>query len=547
MKKKLSCLLLTFALILSSVSLFSCSEEEGTKSESSSRNPMTLTLYVPTYEGTTQSAIAQVETALNKITKQKYNTAIELHAISSDKYEQTVENRINEINEIQTQTEAEKKAAKQAKREAIQRGETVTETELVTEVVETAEEDTVVYPSVTSTQMDLFLIRGYEDFMKYAENSQLSAIDDELNGSAKLIKSYVYPTYLEQATLYDATYAVPNSHPAGEYTYVLINKELCDKYYYDPETMTTLSACRDFILDVGKNSSVTPFLSEVEATGLTYWSPDGSRSILATIILDDSDPTSKLNIRNIFGLKSYCNTVTLMKELKENGYLGSNPDALEFGVGVIKGTAADLEKYGDNYYVNVLAKPRMGQDDIYSAMFAVSAYTKDIKRSMEIMTLINTNSEFRTILQYGVQGVNWEIDEDAEGDEEVIKILNKEYNMKLEETGNVFITYPGEGIPMSYWDAGNQQNLDSILDPLCRFTNPVDDSNKDYFAKLAEESAAIFKEVDAMTSAEFTANIEALKEKVTATDGYFYLTDEKADKYESLAQKYTAYYAQFFG
>lgn len=219
---------------------------------------MTLTLWVPTDENTTAESISQVEAALNKITQAKYSTAIELHAVAYDKYEDQLNARMKSIKEILDQTEAEKKARKEAERAARKRGETLApETTAETEDPNASSGATVneygmTFPSVTSTQLDIFLIKGYDNFKKYSEDLLLSSITDELNGNSKLIKSYVYPTFLDMAQTFNSNYAVPNNPPLGEYTYLLVNKELCDSYYYDIDSMDTLLNCKDFILDVAK-------------------------------------------------------------------------------------------------------------------------------------------------------------------------------------------------------------------------------------------------------------------------------------------------------
>lgn len=556
MKKKLSCLILCILMMLSTVLLCACpaaqtTGEEGEDSEetaaSTSRNPMTLTLWIPTDEDTTSEAISQVEAAMNKITQPKFNTAIEFHAIASDKYEDAVNARMSEIEDIQTRTKEEERAKKEAEREARKKGETIATTEETTETTADASEDvsTVVYPAVTSTQMDIFLIRGYDNFKYYTDEALASSLDDDLNGSSKLMKSYIYPTFLEMATAYDSTYAIPNSHPLGEYTYLLINKELCDSYYYDPESFDSFLACEDFIYDVAQNSDVTPVLGAVDTAGIHYWANDGDYSVLATIIPDEQAYTARLNVRNIFGLRGYIDHTIAMKKMEEAGVVGTDPNEKEFGVGVITGTAEDVAEYEEDYYVNVIRRPRATTDDVFEAMFAVSTYTKDVKRSMEIINLINTDTTFRTLLQYGVEGIHWEIDEESPVNDPYINILSDDYQMNLIETGNVFITYPGEGLPISYWDDGVQQNLDSEIDSLIRFDNYIDAENAEYFEELKEVSADIFKRVSAMTAEEFEASVEELKDEVASTDPYIYLTDDEAEGYESLVMKYSAFYGEY--
>ena len=561
MKKRITCFVLSLLLCISAINLFACSstnkedENKDSKTESYVRNPLTLSLWLPTYEGTSADSIKLVQEELNKITRAQYSTSIELHLIPSDSYETQIEEKMASINEILESTAEKKKQSKNKNAN----NEDTTDTEAAES--EATDPNETTYAPVSSSQMDVFLIRGYGNFMKYAEEGRLSQIDDEINGNAKLIKSYVYPTFIDQATLYGSKVAVANSHPIGEYTYLLINKELCDNYYYDPSEMTSLLDCKDFIEDVGLNDSgVTPLLSEADTTGLRYWSQDGGNSVLASMIMDTDDYTAKLNIRNIFALKPYTRTTIMMKQLKERGFIGNNPDAVDFGVGVIKGNAKDLVKYGivfdedgnivvdeSKYYVNVLAKPRATCEDVYEAMFAVSAYTKDVRRSMEIIQLINTDPQFRTILQYGVENVHWKVDPSSTADDPYITILRDDYKMKLVETGNVFITYPGEGIPMSYWRDGENQNLDSLIDPLIRFTNYVNSTNKSYFDKLTEESAKIFAKVDAMSAEEFENSINDLKSEVEHLDVYSKLTRTKIDDdgFEPLAYKYAEYYVEY--
>ena len=60
-------------------------------------------------------------------------------------------------------------------REARARGETITKAETETAAETVAEESE--FPPVTSTQMDIFLIRGYDKFSQYVEDVQLFPLD----------------------------------------------------------------------------------------------------------------------------------------------------------------------------------------------------------------------------------------------------------------------------------------------------------------------------------------------------------------------------------
>jgi len=528
------CLFLSTAMLLGM--LAGCSSSAGNEedveatadTEESSRISMTLSLWLPTNEGTTEEAIEQTEAAINKLTQAKYDTAIELHAIPRDDYQEAIDARMAEIAKIIEEQEiAAEEKRKKAKELAAQGIETEAETE---EVETTAGEETYVndlgvtvikYPDVADTQMDIFLVQGYENYMRYIEEEQIQQLDSELSGTSKILKTYIYPTFLTLANQ-GGTYAIPNNHAVGQYEYLLVNKELVDKFDYDIKSLNTLLKCQDFIKDMGwlkdngdeALADVTPLLGVVEPANMNYWSVDGEWSIIASQISNTMSYSTKCAPRSIFSTTVYTNTVTLMKELEEAGWVGDGvaDEGEKFAVGIIAGDASIAEKYGEDYHVNIYAKPMMTEDDVFGAMFAVSSYSKSLTRSMEIITYLNTSSDIRTILQYGVEGVHWEKNKD---NPDVIDIISDDYSMELLETGNAYMTYPGEGIPMSQWEYGKAQNLDSISSPYIKFGDSyITDANRTQMNELAALSKSYQERIAAMSAAEFKDSISVFKAEV---------------------------------
>ena len=72
--------------------------------------------------------------------------------------------------------------------------------------------------------------------------------------------------------------------------------------------------------------------------------------------------------------------------------------------------------------------------------------------------------------------------------------------MRLTDTGNVYMTYPGPGRPMSDWDAGKQMNLDMISDPFMKFPGVLTENNKELLEQLVEVSKQYKERLDALTS-----------------------------------------------
>jgi len=167
----------------------------------------------------------------------------------------------------------------------------------------------------------------------------------------------------------------------------------------------------------------------------------------------------------------------------------------------------------------------------------VSEYSKDVSRSMEIITCINTDKELRTVLQYGVEGIHWEYDDPDT--KETISIISDDYKMELSETGNVFMTYPGEGISMEYWDKYLIQNQEAVSSPYIKMPNYFSEENGNL--DLLEEYEALCEEYKErilnVSSENFNAEIKEILAELQSNEVIQKLLDEEDD--DSLISYYT--------
>ncbi len=547
MTKKLISLLLAMIMVLSMFAGCSKDEtEEGGETadtQESERVAMTLSLWLPTDASTTEEAKEQVEAAINKITQAKYDTAIELHLISRDEYKETIDAKIADVQKAT----ADKKAAEEARKKALKnKGQKVEETVETTPPVETTIDELGIavktYPAVADTQLDIFFVSGYDSYSNYAWGDITAALDGELSGNSKILKSYVYPTFFKP--IYDyGTFAVPNNRPVGQYQYLLINKELVDVYDYNISDLSSFLRSKNFIVDIGNQGleDVIPLLGPVEAAGMVYWGADGISnewSLICSQYTSETEYIDSLPPENILD-SSYVSTLKMVKELQDLGYVGDGTlkEGQRFAIGVIPGDPVSISEYEDEYYISLYANPVFDEETIYESMFAVSEYSKDISRSMEIITCINTDKELRTVLQYGVEGIHWEYDDPET--KETISIISDDYKMELTETGNVFMTYPGEGIPMEYWDKYLIQNQEAISSPYIKMPDYFSEENGNL--ELLAEYEALCKEykakIDAVTGEDFNNEIKALLAELQANEVMQKLLDEEDE--DSLISFYT--------
>lgn len=576
MKTKIVSLFICLLMAATSVIMTGCLKEKEIDVEESidaakdkaTRKPMTLNLWLPTYEGTTEEATKAVEEALNIISKYEYNTAIELKFIPTDEYDELLKEKTEDAKKAKQERDRLERERKKALRE--QGISAKKDTDTTEEPIETAIDEFGIsyelYPVAEENQMDVFLVRGYDNFKYYYDNNHLSDITESLNGTCKLIKSFVHPSFIDGCSVDGVTYGIANNHVIGEYTYLLVNKKLCERLSYDHEEFDTLLKCTDFIYDVMENTNVTPMLAPVEYPGIQYWSLDengkfmtGNQkfSLVANMVTDTTGRASP-RAGGVFAIKQFNENMVLMKTVKEHNGFAANPaTATEFGVGVIKCSAGseEITKFEDDYYIKVIDRPRATTEDVYEAVFAVSSYTADSARALEIIQLINTDADFRTILQYGVEGVHWNYVENAE--EKMIERISDDYNMKLIETGNCFITYPDENVGLSYWNDGKQQNLDSMISPYLRFsTFIVEDEYDEKTGERTKEGNSVMLErlnaaceeyynrIQAMSAAEYEEAYPKLAEELANLGAYLDATDDTVST--SLSALYQMHYDEYF-
>ena len=512
MNKRTISLILAF-LMLASMLFTGCSslgggeetEIGGDMVEEASNSAITLSMYVVSAETVEPKTAQKVEDAFNKITKPNFKTQVKLHFATYDEYYEIIEKIVEENLAFAVLEEEHSKALKQAKKNAKAEGvatddawfdafyaanpsyEQFRETEELTGEDTTAEQTELVtiegidnsytlsqvkYPDEKPAQIDILWIDSYERYVEYIEREMIQRLDSELTGASKKLNEYINNELLTWAKWSTSgTYGIPNNVIIGEYTYLLVNKELAKKYSYNPEELTSLTKCADFLADVQKyEPGVAPILGDIYPVNTYYWNIDtttGAINSSTFSILASTTNNRTMNFKgesvglacnNIFKSTEYTEQLKTIQKYKDAGYIAAEGSNDNYAVRVIKGNADLAKIYGEEYQLNVLEYPRVGYEEVFSNMFAVSEYSRSLSRSMQIITYLNTNSDLRNVLQYGVEGEHYKIDDETG---KVVR-LNRDYIMNLESTGNVFMAYPEEDMDLDVWEWGKKQNLDVL-------------------------------------------------------------------------------------
>lgn len=538
MNKKLISLILC-VLMLCSVLLTSCGEEDAAGETETSKATLTMLVVSENqvyYTDAEMAALSAEEKAeveeiqaqyaavteqINKVTKAKYNTALKIYYYTQDQYYEALEtkmtNTVVKNKEAETATKAYKALARAQKKLGV-----TDEVELYhlfeeeypqyiqyiavpAALVEKSEDEALkneeIYPEVDIDQVDIMFIDSYDKYVEYIDAGWLSKLNDSLASSAKKLTSYVYPAFLEAVKIKKGTYAIPNNTIIGEYTSLLVNKAMCDKYS-DIKQIKDLGSALDLIEIVAKyEKDYDPVLynSYDGVTNVHYWSidyteetlDDGSIKREFTINPDKfsclgamyksnyesmTSDTKLYAFNNLFDTEKsseYISQLIALKTIDIEGYRGAENSEKPFAVGVIKGSGEEIAKYEDEYYNVVLEYPVATEADLFGSMFGVSAYTSNLNRSMEILTFLNTDADFRNLFQYGIKETNYRLNADDCAE----RTNENRYVMDILKTGNIFIAYPDADAGMTYKTLENakQQDLEVVTNYSLGFTISSED------------------------------------------------------------------------
>ncbi len=226
-------------------------------------------------------------------------------------------------------------------------------------------------------------------------------------------------------------------------------------------------------------------------------------SILGAMMLDPARRTRggvNLGFESLFtkrsGNDNYHELYATLKDYDYRGFYGT-PDAeknQQAAVFFEKGDAKILQDYkqvmqdvadgkkdengedikgfewnGKTYYVVVAEYPEATEEELYGNMYAVYANSAHLSRAMKVITYLNTNKELRDLLQYGVEDVHYERNDDG-----TVHLLSGHdeygtYRMDIRKTGNCFIASPEESMGADAWKYAKLQNNDSLINPLLGF------------------------------------------------------------------------------
>ena len=579
MNKRIISLLL--ALVMIAACFAGCAKKTDEEAiadtnEAASENAITLAMYLLAEKEVSAEQEEKIEKAVNKITNAKFKIKLDLFYYTEEEYYEALDNS------FKARMEAEENGLIKPPADEESKDDIMIKDELGV--------SHILYPTIDSFQVDIFYVGGYEQFIKYMDFAynddgdtalMYSKIDDQIKGSAKVLEDSISPNLLSyMKSMNNGTYALPTNTDIGEYTYLLINKDVLEKTRYNTTsglaqfTSLTCAATRSVLSQVATSyKQYVPLYSclgedGLAVSGIKYWGVDENgvpttefsalASAYSTSALYGTTASYMSSMDNVMSNSSFVSQLTYLKQYKSYGYFGTEKDFEDGKVAVayMKGTADIPAKYADNYEAVIIENPTLTTEDVYSNMFAVTSYTSSVKRSMDILAYLNTDVTFRNLILYGIEGENYQLVEsdyvDDNGDPYmVVRRLNDNYMMDVAKTGNTFKAYVLEGEDPSLVEFYKIQNNSMKIDLTMGFHYEWQDYkvSAEYLQELRELSARIYQkiaEIDCTDDSTINRDITAIRNEINRQDCIYELAnmpEEDMGKGETTCTLMYAYYS----
>lgn len=355
---------------------------------------------------------------------------------------------------------------------------------------------------------------------------------DVLSETQKVINE----KFWDGVTIDGNVYAIPTNKEIATQLYYLFDSSLVEKYDFDITKVENMEDTEPFLQAVLDGEGYAPTSNDLNWNGLGKdLSLDCVASLSLQVCLDPEDADA--GYRWVYDIPGYQEQMEYIDYLIDNGLMMSDTlDIVDFATtehAMIKqegfpGAEVNWEKtFGKEYDVQPIATPVVTTDSVRGSMNVISATSKNPELAAKVINEVNTNSELRTIFAYGVEGTQWEYNEDGK-----IEFLDgaSDYAVGVYEQGNFFTLPLAVGEPEDKWEQFEELNTTSEESPALGFAPDL----SEYSAELANSSNMLEKHKITTMLANFDdpdTDIAAARKDLESV-GFFDLIDEINRQYE---------------
>lgn len=335
---------------------------------------VTLSLWIPTLATFQDDAVAEVENAINEYMGEKYGIQVDLEYVEIGNFEQAVNLAMT-----------------------------------------TDEVDVTCY----------FTDAG--QFPTLVSNGQLLDITDYFENASDELKNTFTDTEIVASSMDGRMYGLVRKYQYGGHATTVMNKEIVDELGIDAESITTMDQLEEVLYQVHEAYPDIYTLVPQSTSEMTWsWSQICDKTIgLNNYAYADWGSTELKSLFETDGFKEFC---SYTNKWYNDGLI--MPDALSNtmeGTSMVTAGSAfccfhngDIDPL-DQIYPNtvqggIIAPARASAADVGNLQYGISANSAHPDEAFTLLEALYTDSEFATLLAYGIEGEHYVINEEGRAD-----------------------------------------------------------------------------------------------------------------------------------
>ncbi len=323
------------------------------------------------------------------------------------------------------------------------------------------------------------------DFYGNAATGKWLDLKPYLSGIGKEMYSAIDPILWEGMEVGDGIYGVPTNKELAVPENFVFTEELVKKYNIDIAKYDTFSSLEPLLAMIkDKEPKVMPL--SMDSSRKNIFAFEGYEYVVSPYIplmINSHDEELKviniydttygrdiLNTLHSYYIKDYINSDAPIRTM--DSLFRDEKSLITLASG---GPFSHISWTIDRGYpvvANQISPAIITTESVRSSVMVVNSRTEHPEESIKFLNLLNTDPEIRNLLNYGVEGVHYELT-----DKNQIEIISNSYRGVTYTQGNWFILNTTHGEPEDKWERFKEFNATAVPSELFGFTPDLEKFN----------------------------------------------------------------------
>lgn len=338
-----------------------------------------------------------------------------------------------------------------------------------------------------------------ENYVTNAQSGSFLDLTNYLQQDGQVLYDVVDVRFWQGITINGQILGVPTNKELATPIQFLFSQELVEKYNIDTDQYRTLESLEPLLKTMYElePDCIPLFLDSSRIELMTTMGYEYLASNSIPLVINTQDPACQ--IVNIYETEEARQMLHTLHHYYTNGYI--NQDAslrtsfsryqdeevfCRLSSGGPDSSASFSVDFGYTIITVYAAEPVVTSASTQGSIMVINANTSHPEEAMTFLTAVNTDPDVRNLLNYGIEGIHYELT-----DKNQVQITSQAYRGVPYTQGNWFILRTTVGESIAKWDEYRTFNQQAVSSPLLGFV-------PDYSPCIAEYNAVsrIYKKYD---------------------------------------------------